>query len=120
MLTFEVTTADGTNRQLAGNGLFNANAQLGSMQHPYVLQLNDIIDVNTLAVKHVMLYDGSGRLVRSGDKPYTKADLKALMPGVYYQHIIYTNKKDVFHLVGATAVHECERRPHQGALCRIQ
>jgi hypothetical protein len=29
--------------------------------------------------------------VRSGDKPYTKADLKALMPGVYYQHIIYTN-----------------------------
>jgi len=91
MLTFEVTTADGTNHQLAGNGLFNANAQLGSMQHPYVLQLNDIIDVNTLAVKHVMLYDGSGRLVRSGDKPYTKADLKALMPGVYYQHIIYTN-----------------------------
>ena len=91
MLTFEVTTADGTNHQLAGNGLFNANAQLGSMQHPYVLQLNDIIDVNTLAVKHVMLYDGSGRLVRSGDKPYTKADLKALMPGVYCQHIIYTN-----------------------------
>ncbi len=96
LLTFVVTTADGREYILADRAIFAADAQMGTLQQPYVLQLSDDATniqfaANGTAVRKALLLDGSGRLVRSSEKVCTKADLERMPAGVYYQQVVYDN-----------------------------
>jgi hypothetical protein len=94
MLTFVVETEDGE-FMLSQTDVFAANALRGTLAKPVVLQLAEAtgIDmaVNGVDIKSIQLFDASGRLVANGSKLYTKADLKQLPAGVYYQQVTYQN-----------------------------
>ena len=97
ILTFVVTTAEG-DFMVANNETFVANAMRGTTTQPVVLQLREATGIDSavsgMSIKSIQLFDSTGRLVRSIDHPtrlLTKADLKALPAGVYYQQVTYDN-----------------------------
>ena len=99
ILTFVVETEDEV-FSLPYYEVFVADAQRGSMAQPVVLQLSEATGIDNqwtngqMAVKSILLFDGSGRLIRTTDHPvrlYTEKDLQSMPAGVYYQQVIYQN-----------------------------
>lgn len=95
MLTFVVETEDGEHL-LNQSDVFVADAHKGSIDNPYVLQLNEAtgIDVTSagVEVKSVVLYDGSGRVIVSdAKKVFTKEDLKQRVSRIYYQKVNFAD-----------------------------
>ena len=95
MLTFVVETEDGEHL-LKQSDVFVADAHKGSIDNPYVLQLNEAtgIDVTSagVEVKSVVLYDGSGRVIASdAKKVFIKEYLKQRVSGVYYQKVNFAD-----------------------------
>lgn len=95
VLTYVVTTEDGQSYVLRNSDMFVADAQMGTVQQPYVLQIGKATDIDLargdLEVEKVVLYDGSGRMVGNGSKPYTQSDINAFGAGVFFQQIYYVN-----------------------------
>jgi hypothetical protein len=95
VLTYVVTTDDGQSYVLRNSDMFVADAQMGTVQQPYVLQIGKATDIDLacgdLEVEKVVLYDGSGRMVGNGSKPYTQSDINAFGAGVFFQQIYYVN-----------------------------
>ncbi|WP_162164197.1 LamG domain-containing protein [Xylanibacter brevis] len=94
MLTFVVKTTEGE-YYLTQTELFEADANMGSVAAPYVLQLDEATSIasalNGLTIKSVVLYDAGGRQVANATKAYTKHDLKNMSEGVYFQQIFFDN-----------------------------
>jgi hypothetical protein len=100
-LTFIVSTEDGDYVTTAA-ATFQANAHYGTLEQPYVLQLGDATGIDFAqggaSIKSILLFDGSGRMVRSTERPsnlYTKKDLKSLPAGVYYQQVTFSNGQTI-------------------------
>ncbi|MCR5312746.1 MAG: hypothetical protein K6E54_03715 [Bacteroidaceae bacterium] len=98
-LSFVVTTSEG-DMILTNSEMYNSDAQLGSLENPYILQLGNATAINDIAnnlgIKMIQLYDGSGRIIKSRKNPtsfFTKKDLDSESAGVYYQKIIYNNNQ---------------------------
>ena len=101
VLMFVVSTEDGDYVTTA-TATFQANAHYGTLDQPYVLQLGDATGIDLAQgganIKSIQLFDGSGRMVRSAERPsrlYTKNDLKSLPAGVYYQQVTFTTGQTV-------------------------
>ena len=94
VLTYVVKTAEGE-YQLQQADIFQKDAMEGSMAQPYVLQLAETTAIDMahagMAVKSAMLIDGSGRMVGTSQKLYTKDDLKQFPAGVYFQQVTFQN-----------------------------
>lgn len=94
VLTYVVKTAEGE-YQLQQADIFQKDAMKGSMAQPYVLQLAETTAIDMahagMAVKSAMLIDGSGRMVGTSQKLYTKDDLKQFPAGVYFQQVTFQN-----------------------------
>ena len=94
MLTIVVETPAGS-RQLSQMLTFKANAHQGSMNEPYVIQMDNATALSQIAadlaqVVRLEVIDNAGRVVRSIAHPTALPDASQHLPaGIYYIRLTY-------------------------------